>query len=321
MTNKTFGFVKNLRIPLIIYAVVICAALIVGIVFGVGLDINFKGGSRLTYTYTGEIKTADAEKIIEKALDGKDVSVSESSSMSGDTTKLVVTLVGDEALSTEAQQKILTELQKEYKDNNVALGEAQTVNPTLAGSFFAKALFAVALAAALVVVYVGIRFRRIGGVSAGITALAALVLDVAVAFSACILFRLQIDSNFMAVILTLLGYSLNDTIVIYDRIRENKKSISGGDLATIVDTSITQVMRRTIFTTITTFVAVLTVIVVSEICGLTSLRTFAIPMAFGIVSGCVSSMCVSGPLWVKWCNYAAAHTKKDKKKNNKKKKK
>ncbi len=314
MTNKTFGFVKNLRIPLIVYAVVICAALIVGIVFGVGLDINFKGGSRLTYTYTGEIKTADAEKIIEKALDGKDVSVSESSSMSGDTTKLVVTLVGDEALSTEAQQKILTELQKEYKDNKVALGEAQTVNPTLAGSFFAKALFAVALAAALVVVYVGIRFRRIGGVSAGITALAALVLDVAVAFSACILFRLQIDSNFMAVILTLLGYSLNDTIVIYDRIRENKKSISGGDLATIVDTSITQVMRRTIFTTITTFVAVLTVIVVSEICGLTSLRTFAIPMAFGIVSGCVSSMCVSGPLWVRWCNFTAARAKKGKKK-------
>ncbi len=309
MTNKSFHFVKNLRIPLIAYAVIICAALIVGIVFGVNLDINFKGGSRLTYTYTGEVKVADVEKLIEKTLDGKDVTVSESSSMTGDSTKLVVTLVGDEALSTEAQQKILTALQKDYKDNKIELGEAQTVSPTLAGSFFAKALFAVALAAALVVVYVGFRFKRIGGVSAAVTALAALVLDVLVAFAVCAIFRLQIDSNFMAVILMLLGYSLNDTIVIYDRIRENKRSMSSRDLETIVDTSITQVMRRTIFTTVTTFVAVVTVIVVSEICGLTTLRTFAIPMAFGIVSGCVSSMCVSGPLWVKWCNFVASRKK------------
>ena len=309
MTNKSFHFVKNLRIPLVAYAIIICVALIVGIVFGVNLDINFKGGSRLTYTYTGEVNVADAEKLIEKTLDGKDVTVSKSSSMTGDSTKLVVTLVGDEALSTEAQQKILTALQKEYKDNKIELGEAQTVSPTLAGSFFAKALFAVALAAALVVVYVGFRFKRIGGVSAAITALAALVLDVLVAFAVCAIFRLQIDSNFMAVILMLLGYSLNDTIVIYDRIRENKRSMSSRDLETIVDTSITQVMRRTIFTTVTTFVAVVTVIVVSEICGLTTLRTFAIPMAFGIVSGCVSSMCVSGPLWVKWCNFVAGRKK------------
>ncbi len=309
MTNKSFHFVKNLRIPLIVYAVIICVALVIGIVFGVNLDINFKGGSRLTYTYTGEIKTADAEKLIEKTLDGKNVTVTESSSMAGDSTKLVVSLVGDEALSTEAQQKILTALQKEYKDNKIELGEAQTVNPTLAGSFFAKALFAVALAAALVVVYVGFRFKRIGGVSAAMTALAALVFDIAIAFAACIIFRLQIDSNFMAVILMLLGYSLNDTIVIYDRIRENKKSLPSGDLETIVNTSITQVMRRTIFTTVTTFVAIVTIIVVSEVCGLTSLRTFAIPMVFGIISGCVSSMCVSGPLWVRWCNLVAKRKK------------
>ena len=309
MTNKRFHFVKSLRIPLIAYAVIICVALIVGIVFGVNLSIDFKGGTRITYTYTGEISASTAEKAIEKALDGKDVTVSQSASMTGNTTKLVVSLVGDQALSTESQQAIITALQKEFKDNNVTLGESQAVSPSLAGSFFAKALFAVVLAAALVVVYVGIRFRRIGGVSAAITALAALVLDVCAAFAACTVFRLQIDNNFMAVVLLLLGYSLNDTIVIYDRIRENRKTSPDGELEEIVDVSITQVMRRTIFTTLTTFVAVLTILIVSEVCGLTTLRTFAIPMIFGILSGCVSSMCVSGPLWVKWCNFVKAKKK------------
>ncbi len=314
--TKSFRFVKNLRIPLIAYAAILCVALVVGIIFGVDLDINFKGGSRFTYTYTGEISVADAEKAIEDALGGKDVTITQSSAMAGaGSTKLTVSLVKDESLNSESQQKITKALQDKFKDNNVELGDSKTVNPTIAGSFFKKALFAVALAALLVVIYVGIRFRRIGGVSAAMTALAALVLDICIAFAACAIFRLQIDSNFMAVILTILGYSLNDTIVIYDRIRENKKTMVG-TLEEVVDTSITQVMRRTIFTTVTTFLAIATIIVVSEICGLTTLRTFAIPMAFGILSGCVSSMCVSGPLWVKWCNWSEkrnAKTKKSKK--------
>ncbi len=309
MTNKSFRFVKNLHIPLIVYAAILLVSLVVGIIFGVNLDINFKGGSRFTYTYTGEIASADAEKVIETALGNKDVTVTQSSSMTGDSTKLVVSLVADESLSTEAQQKVTKALQDKFKDNKVELGDSTSVSPTVAGGFFKKAIFAVVLAAALVVVYVGIRFRKIGGVSAAMTALAALVLDVLVAFGTCVIFRLQIDSNFMAVILTILGYSLNDTIVIYDRIRENRKAMPGGNLEEIVDNSISQVMRRTIFTTVTTFAAIVTIIIVSEVCGLTTLRTFAIPMAFGIISGCISSMCVSGPLWVKWCNFVAKHKK------------
>lgn len=309
MPKSKFDFLKNVKIPLIIYAVIIVAAIIVGAIWGLELDINFKGGSRFTYTYEGEIATADAEKAIESAI-SKDVVVTQSTSLSGDSTKLVVSLVADESLSTEAQQKITDTLQKEFKDNKVELGDSTTVSPTVAGGFFAKSLFAVGIAAVLVVIYVGIRFRRIGGVSAAMTALAALVLDVCIAFATCVFFRLQIDTNFMAVILTILGYSLNDTIVIYDRIRENRKNYPNEVLADVVNVSIYQVMRRTIFTTVTTFLAVMTIVAVSEFFGLTALRTFAIPMAFGIISGSLSSLCVSGPLWVMWCNFKAKHAKK-----------
>ncbi len=312
MPKSRFNFAKNVKIPLIIYAVVIVLSIVFGIIRGINLDINFKGGSRFTYTYSGEINTNDAEKEIEDAL-GKDVIVTQSQSISGDSTKLIVSLVADESLSTEAQQTITSALSKKFTDNKIELGDSTTVNPSVAGSFFAKSVFAVIIAAVLVVIYVGIRFRKIGGVSAAVTALMSLVLDICAAFAVCLIFHLQIDTNFMAVILTILGYSLNDTIVIYDRIRENSKLYPTETVSDVVDTSIYQVMRRTIFTSITTSMAILTIIIVSELFGLTTLRTFAIPMGVGIITGCYSPLCVSGPLWVKWRNYKDNRPTKNKK--------
>ena len=313
MFKSKYDFVKNIKTPFAIYAVVIVLAIIFSIVNGgVNLDINFKGGSRFTYTYEGDIDVNAVKDSVTKALD-KEITVTQSSSISGDSTKLVISLVKDESLSTELQQKITDTLQKDYKDNNFILGDSTTVSPSVAGSFFAKSLFAVLVAAILVIIYVGIRFKKIGGVSAALTALAALVLDIIAAFAACTIFNLQIDTNFMAVILTILGYSLNDTIVIYDRIRENRKFYPSETLYDVVNTSLFQTMRRNIFTTATTTIAIVTIIVVSELAGLTALRTFAIPMVFGIVSGCFSSMCVSGPLWVMWKKRLDARVKKSKK--------
>ena len=191
-------------------------------------------------------------------------------------------------------------LKEKFADNNIELYDSNSVSPTVAGTFFGKCLVAVLITAALVVLYVGIRFRKIGGVSAAITALCALVLDLLVTFFVCVFFRLQIDSNYIAVVLTILGYSLNDTIVVYDRVRENKKLYPKLTVRENMDMSIKGVITRNIVTSVTTVLAVLTIVAVSEIYGLVSLRTFAIPMAFGLASGCVSSLFVAGPLWVLW---------------------
>ena len=104
----------------------------------------------------------------------------------------------------------------------------------------------------------------------------------------------------MSVILTTLGYSLNDTIVVYDRIRENNKLYPEMGLRELINTSVNQSLGRTIKTTVATFLAIIAIVVVAEFFGLSTLRSFAIPMAVGIISGCVTSVCLSSPLWYSW---------------------
>lgn len=308
MANSKFDFNKSLIKVLILYAAIFIVGIIIACVFGVKLDINFRGGTRLTYSYSGEVEEGDIKEIVKENVEGT-FSVSKSTSLAGDTNTFTISLAGNKSLSAETQTAITTALQEKYADGEIEIYDSNSVSPTIAGTFLLKSFVAVILTAILVVIYVGIRFKKIGGISAALTALCALVLDLLVTFFVCVIFRLQIDSNYIAVVLTILGYSLNDTIVVYDRVRENRRQNSEMVIGDIVNMSITKVLVRNIVTTITTVLAVITIIVVSEIYGLTSLRTFAIPMAFGLLSGCFSSVFVAGPLWVKWKEYKANKAK------------
>lgn len=290
---------KMLKICLIVYAIVIITGILFSIFMGLKLDINFSGGARITYSYTGDIKQADFTSAVKTALD-KNFTVSKNESLAGNTKTYTINLSGKNALSTEIQENITKALSEKFADNNIEIYDSNSVSSSVAGSFFAKSMVAMVLTALLVVIYVGIRFKNIGGISAALTALCALILDLAVTFCTCAIFRLQIDSNYMAVVLTILGYSLNDTIVVYDRVRENKKYYPQLSLNDNMNKSISGVLTRNIVTSVTTVIAVITIIVVAEIYGLTTLRTFGIPMAFGLVSGCFSSLFVAGPLWVLW---------------------
>lgn len=311
MRKRYFHFVENLKKYILISAVIMVIGIVIAAVFGVSMDINFKGGTRFTYTYTGEVSLDDVGALAADKLGGQ-VTVTQSTDMAGTTSKLIITLVGDQSVTTETQQALTDGLVEAYPDNQIALGDSNTVSPTVARSFFAKSICAVLLAALLIVIYVGIRFRKIGGLSAGCMALVALVHDCIMAFVACAVFRLQIDTNFMAVILTIFGYSLNNTIVIYDRVRENKRLSPAMPVGQLVNNSINETMGRSLYTTITTFIAVITVAIVAEIFGMTTLRSFAIPMAVGLVAGCYSSMCLAGPLWVRWIWHKEKHPRQKK---------
>ena len=297
MANKTLNTKKFFKVIMIVYAAIIAVGIIVSAVAGVKLDINFSGGTKISYSYSGDVAENDFKDTVATALD-KEFTVGKNTSLAGDVNCYVITLAGKDSIAAETQENITTALQEKFADNEITLYDSTSVSPTVAGSFFVKSLVAVVITAILVVIYVGIRFRKIGGVSAALTALCALVLDLVVAFFTCVIFRLPIDSNFMAVVLTILGYSLNDTIVIYDRVRENKRLFNNLSIGDNMDKSVSDTLVRNIVTTVTTVCAVLTIVVVSEICGLTTLRSFAIPMAFGLISGCFSSLFVAGPLWV-----------------------
>ena len=299
MREFKIDFNKALKPVLIIYIAIFVVGAVFAGIWGVDLDINFRGGTKISYSYEGDIADKDIKAIVDKTIDSK-YDFGKSTALAGDTQTFEISLVGKDALSAEKQEALTKALTDGFKDNKIALYNSNSVSPTIAGTFFLKSMVAVLITAVLVVIYVGIRFRKIGGVSAGITALCALVFDILVTFVVCVLFKLQIDSNYIAVVLTILGYSLNDTIVIYDRVRENRRLNPTMEIGELMNLSVNKVMIRNIVTTVTTVMAVLTIVVVSEVFGLTSLRTFAIPMAFGLLSGAVSSLFVSGPLWVIW---------------------
>ena len=309
MNNKTINSVKIFRILLIVYLCIFIVAGVFAAIFGISLDINFKGGTRISYSYTGDIKNDDVVNVVKDVLNSK-FSVSQNKSLAGDSKTFTINLVGKKSLAAETQEALSSTLETAFPDNNIELYDSNSVSPSVAGAFFIKSLVAVLLTAVLVVVYIGIRFRKIGGVSAAVTALCALVLDLLITFSVCIIFRLQIDSNYIAVVLTILGYSLNDTIVVYDRVRENKKLYPSLTVRDNMNMSIRSVLTRNIVTSVTTILAVITIIVVAEIYGLTSLRTFAIPMAFGLLSGCLTSLFVAEPIWILWREYKDNAVKK-----------
>ncbi len=299
MREFKIDFNKAFLKVVIAYIAIFVVGIVLACIWGVNLDINFSGGTKISYSYTGDIADKDIKAKIDEKIDVK-YDFSKSTSLAGDTKTFEISLVGKDALSAEKQEELTKALTDGFKDNKIALYNSNSVSPTMAGTFFVKSLVAVIITAIFVVIYVGIRFRKIGGISAALTALVALVVDVLVTFFICVIFRLQIDSNYIAVVLTMLGYSLNDTIVIYDRVRENKRLYPETEIGNVVNRSINQTLIRNIVTSITTFLAVMTIVVVSEMFGLQSLRTFAIPMAFGLISGGISSLCIAGPLWVKW---------------------
>lgn len=305
MREFKINYNKTFKPVLIIYLAIFLVGIVIAGIWGVELDINFRGGAKIAYSYSGDIKSTDIEAVVKEKIDEK-FTVGQSEALAGNTKTFEISLVGKKALSAEDQEALTKALNEKFKDNEIKLYNSNSVSPTIAGTFFAKCLVAVAITALLVVIYVGIRFRRIGGVSAALTALVALVFDVLITFFICVIFRLQIDLNYVAVVLTILGYSLNDTIVVYDRVRENERLNPDMEIGELVNMSINKVLIRNIVTSITTFLAVMTIVVVSELFGLSSLRTFAIPMAFGLISGGISSIFISGPLWVIWKRRKAA---------------
>lgn len=199
---------------------------------------------------------------------------------------------------------------EQFKANEIKLSESNTVNPTLAGEFLIKSLVAVAIAAGFIILYVSIRFRKIGGFTAAVCSVVALVHDVVIAFFACVIFGLEIDTNFFAVVLTLFGYSLNSTIVMFDRIRENNKHFAQLAICENVNKSLRETFTRSVFTAFTTFIAITSIAVVAEFFGVSALRSFAIPMLCGIIAGTFSSLFIAGPMWVKWSEARAAKESK-----------
>jgi preprotein translocase subunit SecF len=294
-------FIGKRKIYYTISLSLIAIGILVSLILGVKMDIQFKGGTIIQYSYTGNLDKDKAAEIATKTLGGKANANIVTDYKTG-AKRIEFELITN---ITEIKQAALYKnLTTEFKSNKLIKFSSNTVSAQMGAEFFQKSIFAVIFASLLIILYIWIRFRKIGGLPAGLTAFASLLHDVIMAFVAFSIFRIALNDNFIAVALTILGYSINDTIVVYDRIRENRK-IYGTKMTfkDIVNKSINQTFSRSINTVLVTFVAIAVICVFAIINNLESIRSFALPMMVGVATGAYSTICIAGPLWVTWEDY------------------
>ena len=296
--KTNIDFVGKRKAFVIISAAAFALTILFSFVLGVNIDIRFKGGTIMTYSYEGEISADDVKATVEE-LGTPRATVTTGTSFTGSLNTIVVSFAQDEKMDDEMLGKVSETLIEAYPDNNIENIDTTNVSAAAGSQFLVSCVIAVAAAFVLLVIYIAFRFKKIGGWSAGIIAICCLLHDVILTYAVYIVTGMSLDSNFMAVILTLLGYSINNTIIIYDRLRENRAKF-GSDISDrdLVNLSINQTLSRSIITTATTVTAMICIAVVCTLQGVTSILSFAIPLAFGMLVGFYSSLCLAGPLWI-----------------------
>ena len=297
--KKQFDFIGKRRVVLAISIALFVLGIVLSFAIGVDMDISFKGGTLVKYSYTGTLDKAAVQTLAnEKMGSGTTVELTQN----GDTQ--IISMTRADVLTPDQQDALLDAFQTTFKDNKIASIQVNSLEASMGRSFFAKCLVAVALAAIFLIVYVGLRFRKIGGFSAGVMAVYALLNDLMVAYLAFVIFRIPLNDNFVAVILTILGYSLNDTIVIFDRIRENRAKMGKEPIDNVVNLSLNQTLGRAISTSISTVIAITCVAVVALVMNLDSVLSFAVPMLFGLISGSYTSIFLCTPVWAQWVKHS-----------------
>ena len=293
--RKTINFIGNWKKYVVISGavVVICVAGLVvraasgGPLFNYSLD--FAGGNSTSVDLSKTVTDEDKQKAEDTAKSvigsGKSVEISVA-----DNTKIVVRT---EELSEQKSEELKATMAKTFGVDESTKIESEFISGSVSDEMKVDAAVATLIATLCMLLYIWIRFRKL---STGISAVLVLVHDVIAVLTVYVVASafIPVGSTFIACMLTIVGYSINDTIVVFDRIRENKaKATSRTSLAEIINKSITETLSRSINTSVTTFIMVF----VLAVFGVDSVRQFAIPLIVGIISGCYSSVCVASPLW------------------------
>ena len=281
--------VKNRsKICLIISGAIILIALILTLTGnGINLGIDFEGGLSMQY----DMKTAVASEDVSSVLSGMGVT-SSTVTVQGREDNEVNIRIKD--VSKDDIQKVQADFEtgiKEKYPEAVSIGDVNYVGPVAGATLVKNAVISVLLAAALMLIYIAIRFD----LNSGIAAVFGLLHDVLIMLSFMVIFRsvIQMNSSFIAAALTIVGYSINNTIVIFDRIRENAKKMPTVAREEVTNISIKESLGRTICTTVTTLITIVALCIL----GVASIREFALPIIVGILSGVYSANMINGYVW------------------------
>ena len=274
-------------------AVVLVGFVVMGVQKGGGnsalnYSLDFMGGTQTTVTFAEDysIERLDAEVVpgIEEITGDANV---QAQKVTGGNQVIFKT----RTLSVEEREELNTMLEENFTLDKTYPITAETISSTISSEAQMDAIVAVAIATVCMLLYIWFRFKDI---RFGASAVIALIHDVLVVLAFYAVTRVSVGSTFIACMLTIVGYSINATIVIFDRIRENMKSMTRrDDLQELVNHSITQTLSRSLFTSLTTFIMVAALYVF----GVSSIREFALPLMAGILCGTYSSVCITGALW------------------------
>lgn len=261
------------------------AVIVIGLIFilinGLNLGIDFTGGTSIQANIGKTFEISEVRSIIDKfdkeaiiTYAGKNKDIA-----------LIKTKV---ALNNNQQNELVKGFEQKFgiKQTNI---QFETIGPAIGSELTKQALLALFLANVGILIYISFRFEW----KFGIAAILALVHDVLIMLVVYSVARIALNASFIAAILTIVGYSINDTIVVFDRIRENKKHIKKIEHNSLVNQSISETMMRSINTSLTTLLTILTLYIL----GVPAIKDFALPLVVGIISGTYSSIFIASPLW------------------------
>jgi len=274
-------------VSLILIAISIGSLFINGLNFG----IDFIGGTIVTIELNTPFETSDAKALIEEYDTSADVTYAGEAK-----TQVIISTKKD--LSTEERQALFAKFQEKYNLEDTDLLSIDTVSPSIGAEMANSSMIAAVVAVLLMLVYITFRFEFMFGLAAVL----ALIHDLVIVLGVYSIFQIQVNSPLIAALLTILGYSINDTIVVFDRIRENRPKFGKYDFASLIDTSVTQTLQRSINTSFTTLLAIGALYVF----GVPAVQDFALPLMVGIVSGTYSSIFIASALWCKIKEFQAS---------------
>ena len=276
------------RICLIISAVIIVAALLLHLFgMGINLGIDFSGGLSMQYDMKTAVNASDVTAVLDK-MGVVDNTVQVQGANSNEVHVRIKNLDKDDVQKVQADFEAGV---KEIYPEAESVGDVNYVGPVAGETLVRNAVISVLLAAALMLIYIAIRFD----LNSGIAAVFGLLHDVLIMLSFMVIFRsvIQMNSSFIAAALTIVGYSINNTIVIFDRIRENAKKMPTIAREEVTNISIRESLGRTICTTVTTLITIVALCIL----GVASIREFALPIIVGILSGVYSANMINGYVW------------------------
>jgi preprotein translocase SecF subunit len=246
---------------------------------GLNLGLDFQGGTKITIDMGAEFNKTEVDEIVKKYADDA-----------------VTNTLNDTQLEVKAKEfdsnkvsELMKELKEKYSLKDDALLSQQEIGASVSADLTRNALISLGIAAVAMLIYIAIRFEF----NFGVAAIVALLHDIVITLTVYAIFNIPLNTPFIVAILTIIGYSINDTIVIFDRIRENQKKMRRVSHAEVANVSITQTYFRSIITSLTTLITITAVNVLVP-----SVREFTVPLIIGIACGAYSSIFIASPVWV-----------------------